>query len=334
MKETLKNIEVSVIIKTYNEENHIARAIESVLTSLEGRNAEVIIADSQSTDQTAKIVQDYPVILVSLASAHQRGCGIGPQLGYQYAHGEYIYLMDGDMEMIPGFIDVAISRMRAQPMLAGIAGMLLELGGGSNYEFEVRKTKESPLRMPGVQHWLVGGGLYRKVAIDSIGYLSNRNLHGNEEKELGLRLTYAGWKMERISEPDVRHYGHTLSSIQLMKARWKSCYVDGPGELLRASWGKPYFWVVLKSQKNLLIITGGWLLLIIALLLSPLTLLPLMIIALILIGAVVVFIFRKGGFIKGMLGLINHQVYAMGYIRGIMRSQVDPNTTIDNVKYK
>ena len=54
-------IDISVIIKTFNEEKHIACTIESVLTALQGFNAEVIVADSQSTDQTAKIVQGYPV---------------------------------------------------------------------------------------------------------------------------------------------------------------------------------------------------------------------------------------------------------------------------------
>ncbi len=331
-EDAVAKIDVSVIIKTFNEEAHIARAIESAFASLSVLKAEVIIADSHSTDQTINVAKVYPVKLVKLLAENQRSCGIGHQLGYQYAQGEFIYLMDGDMELIPGFLEDAISRMNAYPELAGVAGEMRELGG-TNYEFEVRKTKESPVKKPGIQRWLVGGGLYRKAAIDSVGYLTNRNLHANEEKELGLRLTYAGWKMERIPVPAIQHYGYSMDSLQLMRARWNSRYVDGPGELLRSSLGKPYFWEVLKSQKNLLVITVGWVLFATAVFLSPWSLFPMKIIMLMIICAVILFMFSKGGVVRGVIGLINHQVYTAGYLRGILRRQVDPGANIDSVTY-
>ena len=254
-------------------------------------------------------------------------------MGFQHAHGEFIYLMDGDMVSNPGFFNDAISRMRENSHLAGVAGIIEELGGGDNYEFGVRKTKGLPLKVPGSQRWLVGGGLYRKAAIDSVGYLSNRNLHANEEKELGLRLAYKGWQMERISTPALSHYGYSLNSIELMKARWKSGYVDGPGELFRSSLGTPYFWDVLKSQKKLMLIILVWLLLLSSMFISVWTLLPIKIVVLLIVSGAIIFIFSKRGFVKGILGLINHQVYAAGYLRGMLRKQQDPNTAIDCIVY-
>ena len=43
-----------------------------------------------------------------------------------------------------------------------------------------------------------GGGLYRRSAIEQTGYLSDRNLHGYEEFDLGIRLRDAGWQLHRL----------------------------------------------------------------------------------------------------------------------------------------
>jgi len=56
---------VSVIIKAYNEQQHIAGAIESALTALRGIDGEVILADSASTDRTIAIAQSYPIRIVA-----------------------------------------------------------------------------------------------------------------------------------------------------------------------------------------------------------------------------------------------------------------------------
>jgi glycosyltransferase involved in cell wall biosynthesis len=43
---------VSIIIKAFNEERHIASCIESALAALDGMAGEVILADGASTDRT------------------------------------------------------------------------------------------------------------------------------------------------------------------------------------------------------------------------------------------------------------------------------------------
>ena len=60
---------VSVIIKAFNEEQHIAGAIESALAALAGIDGEVILADGASTDRTVEIAKKYPVKIVRLDNA-------------------------------------------------------------------------------------------------------------------------------------------------------------------------------------------------------------------------------------------------------------------------
>lgn len=69
---------VSVIIKALNEEDHIASAIESALAGTAGMNAEIILADSLSTDRTIEIAKQYPIRIASLSRPQDRSCGVVP----------------------------------------------------------------------------------------------------------------------------------------------------------------------------------------------------------------------------------------------------------------
>ncbi|HMA09708.1 MAG TPA: glycosyltransferase, partial [Ramlibacter sp.] len=95
---------VSVIIKAFNEEKNICAAIESSLAAVAEIGGEVILADSHSTDHTVELASGYPIRVVQLLHPRERCCGVGPQLGYQHARGEYLYILDGDMKMLPGFL--------------------------------------------------------------------------------------------------------------------------------------------------------------------------------------------------------------------------------------
>src|SRR5580704_14761729 len=109
----------SVIIKTYNEEENISKAIESSLRAISPYGGEVIVADSGSTDLTTEVASRYPVKVIQLKNAGERCCGIAPQLGFQHSHGDFIYLLDGDMELDSDFVALALETLNADPRLAG-----------------------------------------------------------------------------------------------------------------------------------------------------------------------------------------------------------------------
>jgi hypothetical protein len=80
-----------------------------------------------------------------------------------------------------------------------VAGSV-EMDDASNYEFKSRKQRLHLIYPHGDTDHLGGGGLYRRSAIE-IGYLTNLNLHGYEEAELGIRLQAAGYKLHRLDAP-------------------------------------------------------------------------------------------------------------------------------------
>lgn len=246
----MSRMAVSVIIKALNEEKHIARAIESALRAVSKVGGEVILADSASTDRTVEIASAYPVTIVSLANPLERCCGIGAQLGYQHARGEFIYVLDGDMVMHDGFLEAALACFAENATLAGVGGMVCEKNLDS-LEYRMRVARASPDLKPGEVGRLDGGALYRRAAVDKLGYLTDRNLHSYEEFDLGIRLRAAGWSLQRIPVNAVDHYGHTTEAVKLLLRRWKTGYICGSGEVLRAAIGKSHLPLVLRELRDL-----------------------------------------------------------------------------------
>lgn len=255
---------ISIIIKSLNEEKNIRRAIESALVAVEPYNGEVILADSLSIDNTVDIAQSYPIRIVQLINAEDRSCGVGAQLGFQVAKGQFVYILDADMEFENGFLDAAIKALTNASDLAGVAGFVKEMHV-ENLAFRNR-VNNSKSHMPvGEVSRLDMGGLYRRAALEEVAYFTNRNLNSYEELELGARLIQKGWRLERLDVPSVKHYGHTDSSYKLLFNRWKSGYIRGIGELLRTSFGKTYFRYILKDLSELklqVLILAWWALLI------------------------------------------------------------------------
>ena len=188
---------VSIVIKAFNEEKNICAAIESSLAAVAEVGGEVILADSNSTDRTVELASRYPIRIVQLVHANERCCGIGPQLGYQHSRGDYVYILDGDMQMVRGFLPQALIFLAQHPEAAGVGGRLVELNEES-LEYRERAARNSVHLSPGEVDRLDGGGLYRRRAIEEAGYLSDRNLHAYEEFDLAVRLRALGWKLWRI----------------------------------------------------------------------------------------------------------------------------------------
>ena len=238
---------VSIVIKALNEEKGIAATIESALRAIESVGGEVILADSYSTDRTVDIARSYPIRIVQLAHPNERCCGVGPQLGYQFARGDFIYLMDGDMVLLDGFLEQALSFMRQHPDIAGVGGRVLEMNLSSP-EYQKRQAQWASLNA-GPSERLDGGGLYRRSAIEAAGYFSDRNLHSYEEFDLAARLRALGWGFWRLPVNATSHYGHETQPYRLLWRRWRSGYLWGIGELLRASAREPRQRLLLALQE-------------------------------------------------------------------------------------
>lgn len=310
---------LSIVIKALNEERNIAKTLQSVLNAIAGLSAEVILADSKSTDRTVDIARNFPVTIVQLNNAEERSCGIAAQLGYQHSKGDFVLVMDGDMELDAVWVGKALEYMRNHRDVAGVGGMVEDINF-DNIEFRARQKRVRKDMQPGEVERLDGGGLYRREAIQSIGYLTNRNLHACEELELGLRLSNAGWKMVRLEDTSIRHYGHTVPMLTLVRKRWTSRYTNGAGELLRASLGKPWFMRALFGFKLRILVMAWWC----AILLAALAMITRPAFSILLFFIVLLppllMVAKKRSFSLGLYSILSWTVDTAGLIRGFFFS--------------
>ena len=336
MNVTAPPCRVSVVIKALNEQDNIAAAIESALVALQDVGGEVILADSCSTDGTVREASRFPVRIVQLAHQRDRSCGAGPQLGYQHSQGEYIYIMDGDMKMVPGFLEQALAFLAQHPEIAGVGGRVVELNQES-LEYRERSERERRVeahRSPGQVDRLDGGGLYRRRAIEEAGYFSDRNLHSYEEFDLGVRLRSLGWKLWRLPADAVTHYGHDTPPYALLRRRWQSRYACGLGELVRGALGQPQMKLVLRGLRELRLYTAviAWWATLAVLALWPMPAAAR--VALLLAAAacpLAVMAWRKRSLARALYSVVSWCVHAAGLVRGLFTPRRPPRAPIPSL---
>ena len=101
-----KRPRISVIMLTYNREELVSRAIESILVQTES-DFEFIIVDNGSSDSSGMIADKYAVKDSRVQVIHRtRGnIGAGRNAGLSVAHGEYITSIDDDDWAEPDFLE-------------------------------------------------------------------------------------------------------------------------------------------------------------------------------------------------------------------------------------
>ena len=320
--------QLSVVIKAFNEEANVARTISCALAATAHLDTEIVLADSLSADNTVAIAKTFPITVVQLKHPRDRGCGSGGQLGFQHSHGRFVLLMDGDMQLQREFVDAALAMLQAEPTLAGVGGVIEDLNL-ENIEYRARKQRAPKDGMAGEVDRLNGGGLFRREAFESLGFATNRNLHACEELDQGLRLGARGWRLRRLPLTSVLHHGHTSPLWTLIRRRWRTRYVDGAGELLRAAWGTPHWWAAVRSQRHPLTVLAWLCSLLIALAGAGLWTVGLFVVLLSL--PFVLLLWRKRSLQMAAYAMLAWLVDAAGTVRGLLRRQRPPQEPLESV---
>ncbi|RIL46217.1 glycosyltransferase family 2 protein, partial [Mammaliicoccus fleurettii] len=89
----------SIIITSYNNEDKIQRAIDSILNqTVDSKYYEIIVVDDKSTDNTQNLVEQYYSKNIKLTILDQNSGGPSKprNIGINEATGKYVYFLDAD----------------------------------------------------------------------------------------------------------------------------------------------------------------------------------------------------------------------------------------------
>ena len=93
---------LSIVICVYNEEPNIKPLVTQIHQALQGNRYEIIYVDDGSTDgtvQTIRSLGDEKVWLLELKKNYGQSAALAA--GIDYAHGDFIVTMDGDLQNDP-----------------------------------------------------------------------------------------------------------------------------------------------------------------------------------------------------------------------------------------
>ena len=103
------DVYLSVVTAAYNEAENIANLVEqiaSALSKIEGKSEIVVVNDGSSDDTlqiAQKLMKQYPALRV-INLAHRSGQTAAIDAGFHYAQGEYIAMLDADLQNDPADI--------------------------------------------------------------------------------------------------------------------------------------------------------------------------------------------------------------------------------------
>ncbi|MFO8110618.1 MAG: glycosyltransferase family 2 protein [Thermoplasmata archaeon] len=86
-------MKISVVIPTMNEEESIGEVLDEVKQALKGRNFEILVVDTKSTDKTREIALSKGAKIVD---EPRRGYGRAYKTGFEKAEGDIIVTLDAD----------------------------------------------------------------------------------------------------------------------------------------------------------------------------------------------------------------------------------------------
>lgn len=213
---------VSVVIVTYNEADRIRRCLDSVFELCEEvPSFEVVLVDSNSSDETVSIASEYPITILRIPSDDLSTPSAGRYVGTQAADGEFVLFVDGDMELSDGWLPRACRLLREHPDVAAVDGHLNENRGQTEIE-NVGAVR--------------GVALYDAKKLRAVGGF-DPFLRSLEDIDLGFQLVEAGYRLCRLPVVVAEHPVSTGPQEPLRRLR--NGYVRGTGQAVRKSVDSP-----------------------------------------------------------------------------------------------
>ncbi len=213
---------IGVIAIGRNEGERLRRC----LTSVVGRGMQVVYVDSGSTDGSvdlagamgAAVVELDLSIPFSAARARNEGFSRLMQLAPQAKFAQFV---DGDCEIVEGWIGKAVRELELKPEAAAVCGRRRE----RHPEHSVyNRIADLEWNTPIGEAQSVGGdALFRVAAFQQVDGFDASVVAG-EEPELCQRLREAGWKLYRIDAEMTLHDAATSYFRQWWKRSVRSGY--------------------------------------------------------------------------------------------------------------
>jgi GT2 family glycosyltransferase len=225
---------ISVIVVSFNTRDILRACLQRLFSVAEGLHLQVIVVDNASRDASADMVaQEFPGVHL-IRSGINLGFAAANNLGFVAAQGDYVLLLNPDALLEPEALQLALSRMEADPGIGMGGGLLLGKDGQrepsarlfpsllnellvlsglaarypkSRFFGRFDRTWDDSDQAAAVD-WVPGAfALMRREALDRVGAFDERFFLYYEEVDLCRRFHAQGWKIIYWPDVVIRHWG-------------------------------------------------------------------------------------------------------------------------------
>ncbi len=106
-------MKLSVVVCVYNEELNVKPLVQQISDALKGYDYEIIYVDDGSTDDTVKNLRALPHPTLKVVEFRKNyGQSLALMAGIDYATGDYIITMDGDLQNDPSDIPMMLETLQ------------------------------------------------------------------------------------------------------------------------------------------------------------------------------------------------------------------------------
>jgi hypothetical protein len=222
-------MKTAVVILNWNTKDYLRKFLPGLIASTEGLDAEVIVADSASTDGSLDVLsREFPGIR-QIPLDKNYGFTGGYNRALAQVEADYFVLINSDIEVTPDWLKPVVAWMDTHPKCgacgpkllswrardtfeyAGAAGGLLDRYG---YPFcrgralQVVEKDEGQYDSPADVFWISGACLMvRSKLWKRLGGLDDRFFAHMEEIDLCWRMQLAGYQVTVVPGSVVYHIG-------------------------------------------------------------------------------------------------------------------------------
>ena len=209
----------------------------SCLRSAIGKIALVVYVDSGSTDGSLELARSIGADTVELdlstpfTAARARNEGFA-RLLQLVPDIEFVQFVDGDCEVVDGWLDRAWEELAAKPDLAVVCGRRRErFPNATAYNRLCDMEWDTPI---GEAKACGGDSMMRVAAFQQVGGF-NPALIAGEEPELCVRLRQNGWKIERLDAEMTLHDAQMTGFDQWWKRSQRAGHAYAEGSWLHGN---------------------------------------------------------------------------------------------------
>lgn len=215
---------VSIIIPTFNGARRIGKCLDALLEQSRTLDAEILVVDDGSTDNTAEVAGHYSG--VRLISQKNAGPAAARNRGVHEAHGEIILFTDDDCVPTRDWLDLMLAPLKAAEVVGtkGTYKTHQKSLAARFVQIEYEDRYRLMANLPGIDFIDTYSAAFRRGKfLETGGYDTSFPVACAEDIELSYRMSARGWKMKFVPQAVVYHT-HPDTVWRYLKKKYKFAF--------------------------------------------------------------------------------------------------------------